>query len=311
MICDENTAPIDISASSVVGNCELKCDYKFSYTNSNPTIKNNGNCLALTYDNSKSVSVKYNNDDYVVSEIYIYTPSLHSYNGEKTDAELIITHHSNNNGKFLLVCIPITSFSSKSPSSELIGDIITEASNTAPTETESTVFSGTNFNLNTFIPKSSFFSYTATLPFEPCNISGVNYVVFNNIQDSRININSASLATLQKIISANNTQIKDGSGKLFYNPKGSGFITDENSDEIYIDCKPTGQSEEKTNITKNDGSQYQMQPISFSDFINSQPIQIFLGCLFFIILLTIFVFLTSRFQGGSSSMSSLFTRKSA
>ena len=305
MNCDENTAPIDISSTNVVGNCELKCDYQFNYTQGNLVIKNNGECLALTYDNSKSPSVKFNNEDYVVSEIYIYTPSLHSYNGDKTDAELLISHYSNSSGKFLLVCIPIASNDSTTQSSQLLGNIITEASNTTPTESESSSsYSGTDFNLNTFVPKAPFFSYTATLPFEPCNVSNVDYVVFNNLSDTRINISSANLASLRKIITSNIGTIKSGTAKLFVNPTGSKSLLQNGGDEIYIDCQPTGHSKEETNVVIKDNSlssssSYQIEPISISSVINSPLFQFTIGCIFIFSVIALFVFITSILQGKS------------
>jgi carbonic anhydrase len=302
MNCDENTAPIDISTTNVVGNCELKCDYQFNYTNGNPTIKNNGECLALTYDNSKSPSVKFNNEDYIVSEIYIYTPSLHSYNGDKTDAELIITHSSKSSGQFLLVCIPIVSNDSTTPASKLLGNIITEASNTTPTESESSSYSGTDFNLNTFVPKAQFFSYTATLPFEPCNISNVDYVVFNNLSDTRINISSTNLVTLQKIITPNIGTIKTNPTiQLFMNKTGSKSLIEANSDEIYIDCQPTGHSKEESYVVvkDNSSSQYQTEPITLQTIINNPLFQFIIGCIFLFLIIALFVFITSIIQGKS------------
>ena len=301
MNCDENTAPIDISTTNIVGNCELKCEYRFNYTASNPTIKNNGDCLALTYENLKTPTVKYNKEDYTVSEIYIYTPSLHSYNGDKTDAELIITHYSNVSGRFLLVCVPITLYDSITPSSQLLGNIITEASNTTPTENESSNYSGTDFNLNTFVPKAQFFSYTATLPFEPCNISNVDYVVFNNLLDTRINISSTNLATLQNIIQKNISTTKPGLNMLFLNKIGSKSLNEAHGDEIYIDCQPTGQSKDETLVVESSStaSQYQTEPLSISSIINNPIFQFILGCLFLFIVIAIFVFITSIIQGKS------------
>ena len=109
MSCPNATGPIDISMSKIKGKCDLKCAYHFDYNNSSCVATNQGEYISLAYDKSSSPPVIYNALGYYVKEIRIFCPSLHSYNGEKTDGEFIIIHTSNTGEKPLLVCIPIQS----------------------------------------------------------------------------------------------------------------------------------------------------------------------------------------------------------
>lgn len=105
MSCEKSTAPINIT-DKPNGTCNLKCKYTFKYKDTNTVLKNKNFYLSLTHERSYPSPVKYNEFDYNVDEVRMYSPSLHSYNGTKSDAELIIKHSSINGG-LLFVCIPI------------------------------------------------------------------------------------------------------------------------------------------------------------------------------------------------------------
>jgi hypothetical protein len=70
----------------------LKCAYNFQYPESNTTAKNQGVMINLTYDNSNVPPVLYNEVKYNVSKIMLFSPSLHLFNENKIDAEIIISH---------------------------------------------------------------------------------------------------------------------------------------------------------------------------------------------------------------------------
>ena len=104
MSCLKSNSPIDISPTNVKGDCSLKCKYSFNYGDSFITIKNKKKYLTLGYDNSNT-NVIFNGLKMQVSEIRVFSPSLHTFDGNKSDAEMIIIHQGF--GKNLLVCIPI------------------------------------------------------------------------------------------------------------------------------------------------------------------------------------------------------------
>ena len=97
-----------------------------------------------------------------------------------------------------------------------------------------------DFNLNYFIPKSSYFSYTGTRPYGEC-VSDVmyNYIVFPK---NSLTVNKALISELGNLIHASYIPVYEGT--CFWNEKGTttnGFSGDGN---IWIDCQPTGEEGE-------------------------------------------------------------------
>jgi hypothetical protein len=119
------------------GFCDLKCDYSFYYQLSICRVHpNSGNTsLHFTYEaNSNGTKqVLYNGIEYNVSGIFIYSPSLHYFDGNQVEAEIQIVHQAVlGNGSPLVVCIPITSSSGSIPNykgTHLVEDMITNAVN--------------------------------------------------------------------------------------------------------------------------------------------------------------------------------------
>lgn len=276
MSCPNATAPIDINISNITGKCILKCSYSFTYNNSSCIATNRGDYLSISYDKSSSPPVLYNATGYDVKEIRIYIPSLHSYNGSKTDGELIIVHSSNTGANPLLVCIPIKSNNTSSISAMFFQTLIDTVANSAPSDGETTNVNIMKFNLSSFVPRKPFFSYSATEPYQPCS-SVVEYVVFSPLQAS-LDMMPETLKTLQSIIKSNPYDIKTGP-KLFYNEKGVG--KGSAGDDIYIDCQPIGSSEETTEVVTQIGG----APMSFSELLNNPFVKLILGSLLFIIIL--------------------------
>lgn len=277
MSCPNATAPINISLSSITGKCDYKCSYSFHYNNSSCMATNRGDYISLSYDKSSSPPVLYNATNFDVQEIRLYTPSLHSYNNSKTDAELIIVHNSNTGARPLLVCIPIKSNNTSSVSALLFKTIIDTMSSSAPADGESTTVSLNRFNLSNVVPKKPFFSYSATEPYQPC-YENVDYIVFDPLSAS-LDMMPETLTILQSIITSNPYDVKTGP-ELFYNEKGPSQGGDY-GDDIYIDCQPVGESDDMVDIISTTGS----GSGSYSDWLNNPIVKILLGSLLFIIIL--------------------------
>ena len=298
MSCSTATAPIDISKDNVVGKCDLKCEFTFHYNDSSCVATNRGDYISLAYDTSTSPPVTYNSSSYDVKEIRIYSPSLHSFNGTKSDAEFMIIHNTYAGANPLFVCIPINSSNSGSPSSKNLSTIIDTVASNAPTVDEQTTVTISKFNLDAFVPKKPFFSYTATEPYQPCNEGKNEYIVYAT--DYSIGITNSTLSSLKKVISQNVYDIKQSPG-LFYNEKGP--ASKFNSSQIYIDCQPVGQSEEEEVVIMDSGTS--------SDYLTSKNImqnpifQIFLGSIIFIVIIYLIQFLVGilkPMKGGDSSI---------
>lgn len=279
MSCPNATAPIDISMSNITGKCELKCAYSFHYNNSSCYATNRGDYITILYDKSSSPPVVYNSSGYDVQEIRLYTPSLHSYNGSKTDAELIIIHNSNTGSRPLLVCIPVKSNNTSSVSAMFFKTLVDTVASNAPAEDETTSVNIPKFNLTSLVPKKPFFSYSATEPYQPCSES-VEYVVFSPLQAS-LDMMPETLTTLQSIIKSNPYDIKTGPN-LFYNETGP-TSGGSGSGEIYIDCQPVGSSDETTEIVTDMGGSLNIW--SINELLKNPLVKIILGALLFIIIL--------------------------
>lgn len=281
MSCPNSTAPVDISISKITGNCDLKCDYTFNYNNSSCIATNRGDYISLSYDKSTSPPVIYNSVGYDVNEIRIYTPSLHSYNGTKSDGELIIIHKSNSGSKPVFVCIPIkVSSGTSSQSAVMFNAIISAISKNAPANGESTTVNIVKYNLSLLVPKTSYFSYSGTEAFQPC-VEQVDYIVFD-ILNGGLDISSQNLEILNTIIKKNVYDVKP-TMELFLNKKGPTKWGGSSGDQIYIDCQPVGASSEEELVVENGES----EPLFSKDMFNldDKTMQLLLGSIIFIALL--------------------------
>ena len=286
MSCSSSNAPIDITSSKSSGKCDLKCDYKFKYQTSSCVGKNMGDYISLSYDNSSSSSITFNLTSYIVKEVRIYHPSLHSFNGNKLDAEMVIVHTSSTGEIPLLVCIPIKISNSTSLSSGFFRNVVSTMSNNAPSEGDSTTIKMNNYNLNFFVPKKPFYSYTATEPYQPCS-EKVNYVVYD-ASEIYLDIPQDVYDKFKKIISENYYTIKSGVS-FFYNSKGANTSM---SDDIYIDCQPVGKSEETIDVVNNSSSST-YDGFSIEDLKNNDVFKFIIGVIIFLIIIYFFYSLTS------------------
>jgi len=271
MSCDAATAPIDISLRGSAGKCDLKCDLTFQYKGSDTCVATNrGDYVGLTYADNAGF-IKYNTQNYAVREIRLYHPSLHSFNGVRAAAELVVVHSNTDGGNDLLICLPIETVNSSGGTASLFDSITAAMASHAPANGERTSVTVEEYNLEDIVPKKPFFSYEASLCFQPCNRQ-VTYAVFTD----RISMSSASMETLASIVSPNPYTIKEGIS-FFYNEKGPGA---SGADGIYIDCRPVGQSEEEEVVHED------AQPsVNFS--MKSPTVQVFVGIVGFLVLLAI------------------------
>jgi hypothetical protein len=283
---------IDISKKNISGKCDLKCAYNFKYEESNTTSKNNGVVISLTYDNNKVPPVSYNNEKYTVTKIDIISPSIHNFNGIKTDAEIIIEHAPVKGGSLLYVAIPIKSSTESSEATYLINEIILSTSTNAPSESETTNLSISGFTLNKIVPHKPYYSYT--------DDDKNNYIIFD-ILDA-IPLKSKILETLQQIIKP--FPIPMTGGKLYYNASGPNTTTI--GDGIYISCKPTGSSKEeiKVEYAKNTQSYDELSNILDNPYMTT-IYQIINGCILFILVFLILNFIYTWITTGETKLPSM------
>jgi carbonic anhydrase len=261
---------INIAPQSVSGECDLKCAYNCKYAPSNSTLTNNLYFLSLSYDQQKESPVTYNGAKYNVSAVKLYKPSLHKYLGKKMDAELIIEHNPVNGGEMLRVCLPI---STATGSNETLTNLVKSASSSAPGKGDKTKIS--DVSLQSLIPNKQFYSYQNN----GASLSG-DYIVFGSL--SALSLSQTTLATLGKIIQPFEIAMKGDN--LFLNKNGPNSSKETvDGDGIYIDCQPTGTSEETVDIV-NDVSRIDI----FDDPNVLYAIKLIMSCILFIVFFVAF-----------------------
>jgi hypothetical protein len=285
-----NSNSINISSQNVYGNCDLKCSYNYKYHHSNSVAKNNGVFLSLSYDKGTTSPVIYNTNNYYVSKINIYSPSLHKFNNNYVSAELVIEHAPEIGGVLLYVCIPIVTSTNSSDASIILTDIIQSISTNSPAMNESTNLNLSNFNLNNIVPKKPFFSYLGT-----AGLIG-QVIVFPN--NNAIPLNNEILKKLAKIIKP--YPITIGGGDLFFNTKGPNS-TQVGKQGIYISCQPTGSSQEEIDVS------YSKNNVNYNlNSILNNPtffsiLQVLMGCVLFILVFYLLNYGYNYFTTNNSS----------
>ena len=281
MTCVLSKAPINIPKESN-DLCVEKCSLKFNYGKSSFSIKNGGDYLSLGYDAS-TTNVKYNANKMEVHEIRIYTPSLHTYDGVRAEADMIIVHSGF--GKNLLVCIPMKSSDGTGSGASTFSQMLSEASSRIPNTGDATTINALTWSLNDFVPnKKPLWSYTSNLPYNPC--TGVyDYIVFS-LNDYYVPISAKMVGLLQGknnkkgLITKQQYEIKSGP-RIFYNKNGatnSNFSGDD--DDIYIECQPTGDQGEalfKQSTSESSDTKSGNMDISFDDIVKNPAFEIFVG----------------------------------
>jgi carbonic anhydrase len=226
---------VNITTKNISGKCDLKCSYNFNYQTTNLTIKNNEFMISLTPENSMP-SVIFNESQYSVSSMNIYSPSQHLFNNKKVSAEIQIEHIPVKGGPILYVCIPIINSGDLTSASNMLINIIKETAKNAPARNESFRLNMNNFTLQSIVPKSPFYSYTGK------DENKGEFIVYG--MNNAIPISQEVLTILGKIIKPYNKNIYGNS--LFYNANGPNSSIKPQG--IYISCQPTGTSKEETQI---------------------------------------------------------------
>jgi hypothetical protein len=277
---------MNISKQYMSGKCDEKCSFSFQYTtSSNCVAQNFGSFISLTYDKTSQPPVTFNSLHYDVQTIEIYKPSIHSFTNGPADAEIVIQHTSLQSGSPLLVCIPIMSYGVVSSEGSLILDQIVDAivSNQVSQFSDNNPIRVpiTNYSLNSIVPNTSFFYYIS--PTANANI--IVYDIGNAIW-----LDPSKLAGLTPLLNVSADPFQPGDS-LYYNASGSNEVrlTDDN---IYIDCSPTGNTRETTEVPFKKSNANEMWNIFFN------PATVLLGATIGFILIIIVVYTVFKFIVG-------------
>jgi len=235
------TAPIKIIRKQK-NRCNLKCNLWYNYGDSSCLIQNNKDKITVSYDGKSDVM--FNSVPYTPTKISIYMPSIHTYDNEYAEGEIVIDHSGGQNG--LCICIPITlsDTSSTTKGTTLLEELV---KNTLTTS-ETISLNLQDFNINYLIPKTSYFSYAGTsfsgnsnAGYTCDSTTNTQYVVFHKKHGS-VALDAKNIEDLGKLI--NNAYVPLYEGESFFNEKGTTANGFGGEGQIYIDCQPTGEDEE-------------------------------------------------------------------
>lgn len=268
MACTGNIAPLNMTTTKNIQQCDVTCKFQFSYGLSTCKVTPSGNFLKYSYDgitnvtyNATSSASKYN-----VQEVRIYAPPLNKYSSSTSSAgaELFIHHVSPTTGKNLLICVPIAIGGGVSRSSQLFSKIITNS--IEKTNGEQTI-NVSDFTLDALVPLTEFYQYNGPIPYSPtgnniCSNTNADIILFP--ANNSINMDEGTYQILNSLISKNT--VKDlqtpSNVGLRYNKSGTTNNEGNVGDDIYIQCHPLdedGNVVYDENVNGVNGSQQSLQ----------------------------------------------------
>jgi len=302
MTCPNATAPVNIE-NNTGSICDLKCEYSFQYSNSSLNVANRGDYLSLKTDPSNNPPVTFNANKYDISEIRLYQPSLHAYRGKSAAAELIIVHSGVSSQGNLLVCVPIvlgTASTSNPESSSVLDLIISEVAKTANSAGTKTSVNIPSFSVNKLVPVKPYFSYTGTLPYSPCS-GQYDYIVYSQDSGAFLSITGPAYKSLQQVISANSYSRQPNPGGVYYNKNGPTNGAGGSSNDIYIECSPTGsEGEVLVPLTKNSAELFNTETVKQFFTNNSWMMKVLIGLVIVVVLIKLGGYLLTKFEKKSS-----------
>jgi carbonic anhydrase len=233
----KKNVPRNISSSTATL-CENKCWLWYNFAAvSSCYVTNEGSHLTIKYDGGGDVT--FNTESFTPSNIRIFSPSLHMFNGKQMPAEIIVEHLGTSPSMDgLLVCIPVNTDGGNLTTG---GTIIEKIINESPLEQGSSeALKIADFTLNNIFPKAPYFTYTGPLPYDECAPnSKYQYVVFDPAYKGNLSISKETLIFLRKQIHFSFIVATAGND-VFYNSSGTSSNAFGGDGQIYIQCQPTG-----------------------------------------------------------------------
>ena len=216
-------SPIDINTDELK-NCNLMCMLETDYKHSKCRVQyTKNNMILIKYDYGSRA--KLNGVYYNLTDIAIFTPSMHTVDGSKFDAEIMMIHKTDQSGNEdakdngIITCKLLNRFNREhGPEEDFFNEFFFKIPKNMSKDSGlyETIDVSKRWNADLLNPKSrtSFYMYDGSLPFPPCTekFKVIVYEEIGNIGDTNFNL-------LKENVGSNNrpTQIK-GNRKIFYNP---------------------------------------------------------------------------------------------
>jgi len=207
---------------------------------------NRGDYLDIQTDGPDEV--KWNGLAMSVTQVRLYQPSIHLFNGSQAAAELIIQHGGA--GQNLLVCIPIQINTGAGPSNKFFSQIIPYISSS---HGESQNVNVSNWSLNQVLNYNvPYYYYLGTFPYDPCNGSN-NIVVFDLQQSAKMNQSDFDILSSQLSKTSVPKVSPKSTGMLIYNSSGAQNPTQlggTSDDFEIVNCVPISGMDDSTDDTQ-------------------------------------------------------------
>jgi hypothetical protein len=258
--------------------CIEKCDCILYSAKSNYNAKNENNAKFIITPEEDVSKINFYGKNKALVNISIYSPSIHYFpNATSVDGEMILEFKDN-----AAICIPFGKSGPNTHGSNLLASIITICNNQL-TDSSSATRNIPEFSLVDLIPINKPFQTYDALPWRIIVFSYNSSIYLNDTACKNLANLLKNKPTIPEYCYQKNVNIytvgKNTPVSQFTNQDG---ISNGNvGDDIYIDCSPTGQSDEeevlinKTNsnadssfeITKNISSSKLFQAMMFGILI--------------------------------------------
>lgn len=233
-------SPINILTNQEVNQCTNKCNltYQNSIAEQDVVITNNGTYISVSITNNDNTA-NLDNSYYALSELQIYSPSLHQYNNTNQIGEILMVYNSTENStEQLIISVPISQ-TGGSVTDQGFNNLMNVVNVYTPSEGDTSNFVVSDLNFNNFISTSSFYTYTGTV-IDNCETTAY-YILFYPTDFSIFIPNNYIYNNQITCINPSNITIEPNTN-YFYNPNGANF---GDGDGIYMDCVAVNTSEEE------------------------------------------------------------------
>lgn len=289
---------VNVSATSISGNCDQKCVLEIDkYTiMPNITCQNMVGFIQIMPANPTAYCI-FNKQKFQLTVLEIARPSRFLYNGAQASAEIVLAHKELDLDGTLEIIIPITaitnSLTSLTPQAQqIVEDLINATVTYAPQQNDTTI-NVTPFSAKDLIPKAPFYFFTLTPN------SNNNVITFG--MNSCIQISDDVMTKLSTLLSPSPAMALQTTVQIFANSHGPIVAQKPTSNDIYIDCQPTDHSDETVGI---EGKHSMVGDISFKTLANMPAVIIAVSLIiFFIVLWLIYTALIFSRKGLESNVS--------
>lgn len=218
-------SPINIDTSpEVMEECNIMCQLDMRYKKSQCRVNyNEQNMITLEYEPGSYA--KFNETPFQLTKIFIHTPSMHTIDGERYDAEIIMLHSTDSSSSKsdnknsltgLMVCKLLNRRGNEFGNEQEFFNEFFFRIPKKPLDYYVDVPVSNDWSAEKILPvkNTSFFMYDGSLPFPPCD-ENYKVIVFEEIG----NIGNTNFDLLKENIGSNNRPTQPlNNRKLFYNP---------------------------------------------------------------------------------------------